>query len=82
MSYSKNMIRTQIYLPEDLYQHVNLYARKENKSAARIIRESIEVGLKKRSAPGIGGVLMRLSEIGGQGPADLSRNIDKYLYEE
>ena len=75
------MIRTQVYLPKGLYQRVQLLARKENVPAAKVVRELVAEGIKRRSGS-IGQALRDLAKIGGKGPVDLSTNIDKYLYEE
>ena len=79
------MIRTQIYFPKDLYQAVDLVAKKENKPKAQIIREAVEKDLEKRRG-NAGDVLLKLAKMAKKyqwkGPKDLSRNIDKYLYEE
>lgn len=78
------MIRTQIYLPKDLYQEVNLMAEKENKSKASIIREALEEKLTRKKAT-TGKTLLEIAQIAKEkqwkGPKDLSTNLDKYLYE-
>ena len=82
------MIRTQVYLPKDLYQEVSLVARQEKKARARVIRELLEESLiNKKPKETIGQALGKLIEIGQKyapknAPTDLSVNHDKYLYEE
>jgi len=76
------MLRTQIYLPEDLRQEVDTMAMKEKKPAAKVFRELLEAGIDaKKQGQSIGDALYSLSKIKAEGPPDLSTNIDKYLYE-
>lgn len=80
MLYIKHMIRTQIYLTEDLYQEVNLVAKKEKKATAQTIRELLETGIKSKKVDS-GRGLTQLAQIKAKGPKDLSNKIDKYLYD-
>lgn len=81
------MIRTQVYLPKQLYQTIDLVAKRGKKPKAQIIRDilvdGVEKELRKRNA---GQALLELAELGRKlklkGPKDLSTNIDKYLYED
>lgn len=79
------MIRTQIYLPKQLYQAIDLVAKKEKKAKAQVIREVLERALEKK-AETIGDALGKLIDAGKKfhfhGPKDLSTNHDKYLYED
>ncbi|OGM68481.1 hypothetical protein A2975_03100 [Candidatus Woesebacteria bacterium RIFCSPLOWO2_01_FULL_44_14] len=77
------MIRTQVYLPEDLYQELRLLARREEQPAAKVIRDLLKNGLKKRvksKKRNAGDLLLEIAKIGARGPKDLSVNHDKYLY--
>lgn len=75
------MIRTQVYLPKDLYQQVDIVSRKENKAKAAIIRELLAVGLrKKKSQIKVKEAFLELAKIAGEGPKDLSSHLDDYLY--
>ena len=84
MLYIRHMIRTQVYLPEDLYQEVRVVAKKESKKSAQILRELLYEGLQKRKKKGtIGEALLDLASVAVKGaPPDLSTNHDKYLYED
>lgn len=83
MLYVKHMIRTQVYLPKDLYQDIRLLAKKEKKPAAQVIRQAIKRGLDKRpKQETLGNALLGLTKIAAKGPRDLSTKHDKYLYEE
>lgn len=75
------MIRTQVYLPELIYQEVKIEAKKAKKATAAVLRELLEEGLKvKKHKSSIGKALLSLTSIRAKGPRDLSTNIDKYLY--
>ncbi|HEY5600529.1 MAG TPA: ribbon-helix-helix protein, CopG family [Patescibacteria group bacterium] len=81
------MIRTQIYLPKDLYRDIDIAAKREKKAKAEIIRRAIKKGLgKKETGKDTGHALLKIAAMAKKynwkGPKDLSKNIDKYLYEE
>lgn len=77
------MIRTQVFLPEETYQYIKIRALREKKSAAQVIRDALHTGMKRSSSKqNAGGALLQLAKLEGKGPKDLSKNIDKYLYEE
>jgi hypothetical protein len=79
------MIRTQVYLTEEQARDIKLRAELENKREDKVIRELLNLGLKKASRErheSTGESLLRLAAIGGKGPADLSTRIDDYLYGE
>ena len=71
-----------------LNERIKLVARQDRKSEGTVIRELLETGLqiKQQQTGSIGQALQRLADIGKQagatGPTDLSRNIDRYLYED
>lgn len=79
------MIRTQVYLPKELYQTIDLVAKKEGKPKAQVIRDVLEKGMEQKQK-NAGEVLLEIAAMAKKnkwkGPRDLSRNIDKYLYEE
>lgn len=78
------MIRTQIYLPEDLYQEVRLVAKKEGKKSAQVVRDLLSEGLIRRRKKGtIGEAFLDLASVAVKGgPPDLSTKHDKYLYDD
>jgi hypothetical protein len=79
------MIRTQVYLTEDLARDIKLLARREQKPEAEVIREVLAKGLKtsaSRRQESTGESLLRLGAIGAKGETDLSTRIDDYLYGE
>lgn len=74
------MIRTQIYLPEDLYHRVQLEAKRTKKKPAAVFRELLRVGLQKKHV-NAGKTLLDIAGLGIKGPRDLSARVDEYLYE-
>lgn len=76
------MVRTQVYLTDELRSQIDLLAKKEKKPAAKVLRELLVEGIKaKKPKESAGDALLRLANVNAKGPADLSKNIDKYLYE-
>ena len=80
------MIRTQVYLPLQLNQTLDLVAKREKKPKAQIIREALEDGINQKiNKNNAGQALLELAELGKKlhvkGPKDLSTNLDTYLYE-
>lgn len=74
------MIRTQVYLPEDLNMELKLIAKQEGVNYSTLIREGVRIVINKRNKKrgkklGVGFVGI----IKG-GPKDLSKKIDTYLY--
>ena len=85
------MLKTYLYLPEELDRELLLLSRLEGKSKAQIIREVMGEGVrqKKKVATTNGNpsveVLFKLAELGeeikAKGPKDLSANHNKYFNE-
>lgn len=79
------MIRTQVYLPKQLYQTIDLVAKRERKPKAQVIRDMLESGIMEKQGNS-GEALLDIARLGRKlklkGPRDLSKNIDKYLYED
>jgi hypothetical protein len=79
------MIRTQIYLTEEQARDIKLRAKREKKREAEVIGDLLSNSLKtvpSERRESTGESLLRLAEIGGKGPTDLSVSIDDYLYGE
>lgn len=77
------MIRTQLYLPEQLHSKLIHLAQSLDKSLAEVVREFLEVSIKRVERVDYSGKsairnLIQIEAVGG--PADLSTNIDHYLY--
>lgn len=82
MLYIRHMFRTQIYLPKELHQELQIVAKKEKKHTAAVIREVLAEGLEKRRG-NAGKALLELADTAVQGlPKNLSSTIDNELYEE
>lgn len=80
------MLKTYLYLPEELNKKVESAAKRQKKSKAEVLRKAIEEGIntvEEQTSSGVE-VLFKLAEIGKKynpkGPKDLSKNIDKYLW--
>lgn len=75
------MIRTQIYLPEDLKQDLEFLAKREKKPVAEIVRRVLkrEMASKKEATTDI---FAKIASYAGKGPRDLSTNMFDYLYGE
>lgn len=81
--------RTQIYLPEELYQLVKAEANKKNASIAQIIRRSIRQALKptkksidKKQKTKLSNPFLKFAGIlSDKSAPDLSSNTPKYLRE-
>ncbi len=75
------MIRTQVYLPEDLYSQIMTNARMLSLPAAKVIRDALRRGMKRNKK--IRNNLLSLVKLNlTGGPKDLSANLDTYLYGE
>jgi len=78
------MIRTQIYIPEEIHQATKFLAQKQGKSMAELLRSFITIGVvEERKKKKKQRSLSSLARLGiKSGPKDLSKNIDKYLYQK
>jgi len=75
------MKRTQIYLPEDLYNELRLETQSTKLSVSELIRQAVSEKLtKKMDARGGVKTLARIAAIGATGPKDLAQNLEHYLY--
>ncbi len=78
-----NMVRTQIYLPEELHQNLLFLARSEHLTLSELIRKGAKKIIKEKSRKDQSWKLMdKLAKWNLKGlPKDLSKNHDKYLAE-
>lgn len=80
------MLRTYLYIPDNLEKQINQAVQAQKKSKAEVLRQAIEKGLQRISDQGNAGVeaLFKLAESGRKykvkGPKDLSVNHDYYLW--
>ena len=82
------MLKTYLYLPEELDNQIKRVATFNKASKAETIRQVLKEGLEvveaKKSKKGNAESLVKLAEIGNKnnlkGPKDASKNLDKYLW--
>lgn len=77
------MIRTQMYLDEDIHKNLVSLAMQKKISMAKLARDILKEGILKKKTRDISGkgVLRKLLTIKATGgPIDLSQNLDHYLY--
>ncbi|OGM24556.1 hypothetical protein A3D00_00775 [Candidatus Woesebacteria bacterium RIFCSPHIGHO2_02_FULL_38_9] len=78
------MIRTQIYIPDDLYKELKILSNITNTNFSSLIREGAKLVVKNRSRTRK--KFNPWKDFIGKGlkgkPKDLSEKIDYYLYEE
>lgn len=76
------MVRTQIYIPEELHRELTFLAKKESLSLAELIRQFVRMGIKtKKRRRNSGKTLLELARYAVKGlPKDLSTKHDEYLY--
>lgn len=78
------MLRKQIYLTQELNQHIHVLSQKQNKPESEVIRDLLETGLKTQPPMSTGEALFGLAKMGEKlgisGPTDLSARHDDYLY--
>jgi hypothetical protein len=74
------MIRTQVYLPDEIYRDLKLLANSEGVNFSSLIREGAEKVIKSKKKKSD---WRKFIGAGGKGgPKDLSSTIDYYLYGE
>ena len=80
------MLKTYLYIPEQLDKKIKITAEAQNKSKAEIIRQALEKGITNVAQQGTisAQALLRIAEVGKKykprGPKDLSANLDDYLW--
>ena len=77
------MLKTYLYIPEQLEKRIKLTAETQKKSKAEVIRQALEKGLEAQK-PGGAEVLLKLAAFAQKnkirGPRDASINHDYYLW--
>lgn len=80
------MLKTYLYIPQQLEEKINLTAKTQKKSKAEVMRQALEKGITAVQQQGTAsvGALLKIAEIGmkykPKGPKNLSANLDKYLW--
>lgn len=74
------MIRTQVYLPDDLYSELKLLASKSKENFSELIRQGAREVIKKKKAGRKKDWRKFIGAAGKGGPRDVASKIDYYLY--
>lgn len=75
------LVRTQIYLPQELHQRLKKRGKKLNKSLAQQIREALNSYLfPEETKQQLDDSIWQIVGKASSGIGDLARNHDKYLY--
>lgn len=80
------MLKTYLYIPDQLEKQIKQSARAQKKSKAEVMRTALKEGLNVLEKQKTGGaeILLKLAEIAKKhkvkGPKDLSKNHDYYLW--
>jgi 3-methyladenine DNA glycosylase Mpg len=77
------MIRTQIYIPEEIHYMAKVIAKTKEEPLARLLRNYIAKGIKEEKNKLKSKSLTSIARLNiTKGPKNLSRNMDKYLYKK
>ncbi len=80
------MLKTYLYIPENLEKKITFTAKAQNKSKAEVIRLALEKGINTVQQQGTASaqVLLKLAQLGMKynlrGPEDSSKRIDELLW--
>lgn len=77
------MIRTQVYIPEEVHRKLGRLAEQKARPMAEIVRDFIDEGLQKIQTEDYSGkkTLLAIANMKLKGKdTNLSQNIDHYLY--
>lgn len=81
------MLKTYLYVPEQLNEEINILAEAQKISKAELMRNALKAGLPflKRKWIDSAEVLLKVAEIGEKykvrGPKDASLKLDEYLWD-
>ena len=85
--YYYNMLRINIYIPEDMNKQLDFTAKSRHKAKAEVIREALNHGLKViQPKSGNAQALLDLAKMAekiptvGNMPKDFSKNLDHYTW--
>ncbi|KKR72649.1 MAG: hypothetical protein UU81_C0003G0034 [Microgenomates group bacterium GW2011_GWC1_41_8] len=82
------MLKTYLYIPEQLHKQIQTLVKQYKKSKAEIIRTALAKGLKELNMHSNSGaeVLLKLADLGKKykmkGPKDSARRIDELLWDK
>lgn len=74
------MVRTQIYIPDDLHRDVTLLAHQEGVNFSHVMREGARMIVRKKQAKSRKKDWRKFIGAVKGGPADVASKIDYYLY--
>lgn len=78
------MLRTYLYIPEELSRKAAFMAKQQKKSKAAVMREAMERGINRVPQSGGADVLLKIAQLGKKynvkGPKDGVEHFDNYLY--
>lgn len=80
------MLKSYVYIPDELNRKIELVVKAQKKSKAAIIREALMKGIApmQREKGASAEALLRLAKLGEKytvkGPKDLSSNLNKYAW--
>ena len=74
------MIRTQVYIPDDLHAQLMLLTKQTGANFSTLIREGVEEVVRKKKANDKKKDWRKFIGVIDGGPADVSSTIDYYLY--
>lgn len=80
------MLKTYLYIPEQLEEKLKLTAKTQKKSKAEVMRQALEKGIRDIQQQGTASaqVLLKIAELGRKykvkGPKDAVERFDEYLY--
>lgn len=80
------MLKTYLYIPEQLEEKLRLTAKTQRKSKAEVMRQALEKGIRDIQQQGTASaqVLLKIAELGRKykvkGPKDAVERFDEYLY--
>lgn len=80
------MLKTYLYIPDELEEKLNLAVKTQNKSKAEVIRQALEKGITAIQNQGTASaqILLKLAKMGEsanlKGPKNSSEKIDELLW--
>ncbi|PJE62775.1 hypothetical protein COU88_03285 [Candidatus Roizmanbacteria bacterium CG10_big_fil_rev_8_21_14_0_10_39_6] len=82
------MLKTYLYVPEELDKRIQTTAKAQSKSKAEVMRQALEKGITSIQQQGTASayVLLKIAQLGKKykvkGPKDAVERFDEYLYDK
>lgn len=86
--YIHSMLKTYLYVPEDLDKKIKATAKTQSKSKAEVMRQALEQGIVsiQQQSTASAHVLLKIAQLGKKynvkGPKDAVERFDEYLYDK